>query len=216
MNCPRGKRNAKGAAKQASEIQSTDKSLERQNNLNSQEKPETSQGGKRVGSTYQSPECLEHSVCTTNSGTGKATLRPIDAFLSSRPGVGVERVAEVLKGGQSKDRGLSPYENMSHCMGLPCMSDRRPLSSFLMKDVYAHLGRPFSPTAAPIPTYPATPSLRPSEFTPLSAMRNMLTALHASSLVGGQSKVSRNEFRRTQFEKQASPLTPHISLLEIL
>lgn len=160
MNCPRGKRNARGAAKQASEIQSTDKSLERQNNLNSQEKPETSQGGKRVGSTYQSPECLEHSVCTTNSGTGKATLRPIDAFLSSRPGVGVERVAEVLKGGQSKDHGLSPYENMSHCMGLPCMSDRRPLSSFLMKDVYAHLGRPFSPTAAPIPTYPATPSLR--------------------------------------------------------
>lgn len=62
-------------------------SLERQNNLNSQEKPETFQGEKCVGSTYQSLECLEHNVCTINSGAGGATLRLIAAFLSSRPGV---------------------------------------------------------------------------------------------------------------------------------
>lgn len=159
-------------------------SLERQNNLNSQEKPETFQGEKCVGSTYQSLECLEHNVCTINSGAGGAALRLIAAFLSSRPGVRVERVAEVLKGGESKDHGLSLYKDMSYCMGLPCVSGRCPLSSFLMKDVYAHLGHTSSPTAAPLPTYPATPSLHPSEFTSLSAMRNMLTALRESSLVG--------------------------------
>lgn len=56
-------------------------SLERQNNLNSQEKPETFQGEKCVGSTYQSLECSEHNVCTINSGAGRGRVETDSCFL---------------------------------------------------------------------------------------------------------------------------------------
>lgn len=108
-----------------------------------------------------------------NRGAGRAVLRLRAAYFCWRPGIGVKRREEVPQGGRQKSKDHAPpvYKGWVSTWGFHTYT-QVSIIFFPNERCYAGLCTP-----VPSPTYPDTsPSPIPSEFTPLSTKRSVLTA----------------------------------------